>query len=258
MGVPDLTVGVPDLKFIHEVTVRHPYYFVIFLRIMPRQPRIVIPNVPHHVTQRGNRRQLTFFCEDDYQLYCDIMKKSCKKYEVTILAYCLMPNHVHLVAVPTSESALRFAIGEAHERYTKQINLRMDWKGHLWQGRFFSVPMDDDYLNKCVRYIEQNPVRADLCKYPEDYKWSSAQAHLFQKSDPLIERGSMVERHPNWRDFLNKTLDSAEIDLIRKNSQVGRPLGSQSFIQKIEQSTGFDFTLRKPGPKSGTRSEIGA
>ena len=197
---------------------------------MPKLPRIVIPNVPHHVTQRGNRKQSTFFCEADYQLYCDLLQKSCKKYEVTLLAYCLMPNHVHLVVVPSSESSLSLAIGEVHKSYTKQINLRMNWKGHLWQGRFFSAPMDDDYFDKCVRYIELNPVRANLCKCPEAYKWSSAQAHLFQKIDPLLDVGFMVERHPNWQEFLTQKLDPADIDLIRKNSQGGRPLGVISEI----------------------------
>jgi putative transposase len=109
---------------------------------MVRIARVVAPAVPHHVTQRGNRRQQTFFSDEDYQVYLELMSEWCKKHKVQIWAYCLMPNHVHLIAVPETKDALNLAIGEAHRRYTRRINFREGWRGHLWQGRFSSFVKD--------------------------------------------------------------------------------------------------------------------
>ena len=145
---------------------------------MPRIARVVAPGLPHHITQRGNRRQETFFCKEDYQSYLAFMAEWCQKSQVEIWTYCLMPNHVHLIAVPKSEEGLRRAIGEAHKRYSNRINSREGWRGHLWQGRFSSYPLDEAYLLTASRYIEMNPVHARLVKAPEDYPWSSASAHL--------------------------------------------------------------------------------
>ena len=145
---------------------------------MPRIARAVAVGIPHHVTQRGNRRQPTFFCEDDYENYLSLIAEWCLRWGVDIWAYCLMPNHVHLIAVPSSEDGLRRAIGEAHRRYTRAVNFREGWRGHLWQGRFSSHAMEERYLLTAVRYIELNPVRAALVQKPEEYRWSSAAAHL--------------------------------------------------------------------------------
>jgi putative transposase len=123
--------------------------------------------MPHHITQRGNRRQQTFFCEEDYEAYLQLMAEWCAKHAVEIWAYCLMPNHVHLVAVPNSEDGLRRAIGEAHRRYTRRINFREGWRGRLWQGRFASFVMDEPYLLAAARYVELNPIRAGLAMVSE-------------------------------------------------------------------------------------------
>ena len=145
---------------------------------MARIARVVVPGIPHHITQRGNRRQETFFCAEDYQAYLALLGEWCQHWKVEVWAYCLMPNHVHVIAVPTSEDALRRAIGEAHRRYTRRVNFREGWRGHLWQGRFGSCPVDEPYLLAAARYIEQNPVRAGLAATPWDYPWSSAAAHV--------------------------------------------------------------------------------
>ena len=129
---------------------------------MARIARVVAPGVPHHVTQRVNRRQQTFFCDDDSRAYLELMAQWCSRCAVEMWAYCLMPNHVHLVAVPESEDGLRRGIGEAHRRYTRRINFRERWRGHLWQGRFASYAMEERYLLAAARYIEMNPVRAGL------------------------------------------------------------------------------------------------
>ena len=133
---------------------------------MPRIARIIAPGIPHHVTQRGNRRMETFFRDEDYQAYLSLMAEWCRKYNVAIWAYCLMPNHVHLIAIPETEEGLRLAVGEAHRRYSAMINRRQKWTGHLWQGRFSSFPMDETYLLAAVKYIEMNPVRARLVAIP--------------------------------------------------------------------------------------------
>ena len=151
---------------------------------MARIARVVAEHYPHHITQRGNRRQDTFFCDDDYRYYIQLMAEWCGKCGVTIWAYCLMPNHVHLIAVPESEDGLRRALGEAHRRYTRHINFREKWKGHLWQGRFASFLMDEEYLLAAARYIELNPVRTGLVSIPEEYPWSSAKAHI--KGETMI------------------------------------------------------------------------
>ena len=129
---------------------------------MARLARVIAPGLPHHVTQRGNRRQQTFFCDEDYQSYIHLMSEWCGAHEVEIWAYCLMPNHVHLIAVPHLEDGLRHAVGEVHRRYTRMVNFREGWRGHLWQGRFASFVLDEPYLLKATRYIELNPVRAGL------------------------------------------------------------------------------------------------
>ena len=125
--------------------------------------------MPHHVTQRGNRRQQTFFCDDDYFSYLDLIGEWCSASGVEIWGYCLMPNHVHLIVVPRSEDGLHRALGEAHQRYTRRVNLREGWCGHLWQGRFASFAMDQRHLLQAARYVEMNPVRAKLCRVP--WRW---------------------------------------------------------------------------------------
>jgi len=139
---------------------------------MARLARVVVPGVAHHVTQRGNRRQPTFFQEDDYRAYLELLGHWCGRCGVEVWAYCLMPNHVHLIVVPENEDGLRRGLGEAHRRYTRRINFRAGWRGHLWQGRFASFAMDERYLRRAARYVELNPVRAKLCRMPWRWPWS--------------------------------------------------------------------------------------
>jgi len=169
---------------------------------MARMARVVVPNYPHHVTQRGNRRQKTFFCDADYKYYLELMSVSSKKAGTEIWAYCLMPNHVHLVMLPGEEDGLRAALGEAHRRYTGYINCREGWRGHLWQERFHSFVMDEEYLLATVRYVERNPVAARLCDKPEQWRWSSAQAHIEGKDNKLVRVQPMLGRIDDWQSYL--------------------------------------------------------
>ena len=154
---------------------------------MARIARVVALGYPHHITPRGNRRQQVFFCAEDYLAFLDLMAQWCRKYQVEIWCYCLMPNHVHLVAVPQSEGGLARGIGEAHRRYTRRINFREKWRGHLWQERFASYPMDESYLFAAMRYVEKNLIAAGLADNPREYRWSSARAHLERKDDQLVK-----------------------------------------------------------------------
>lgn len=144
---------------------------------MPRKNRIVMPGVAHHIVQRGTRKQKTFFSTKDYSLYLKLLFKYSSEYRLEILAYCLMPNHIHLVAIPLSKESLSFAVGRTHQLYALQINKREGWQGHLWQERFFSLPLDQSHLNQCVKYVHLNPVKAGLVKTSQEYRWSSAWKH---------------------------------------------------------------------------------
>ena len=216
---------------------------------MARLARVVVPGVPHHVTQRGNRRLETFFEDADYKAYLELMAESCAAAKVAVWAYCLMPNHVHLVLVPKDPDGLKAALGEAHRRYTRRINFREGWRGHLWQERFHSFPMDEQYLMAAARYVELNPVRARLVKRPRAWRWSSARAHLAGKDDSLVQAAPLLERIPDWTAFLAGGMEADDLEQIRKHSRTGRPLGSDRFIARLERRLGRTLAPQKPGPK---------
>jgi putative transposase len=216
---------------------------------MARLARVVAPGFPHHITQCGNRRQQTYFCDEDYQRYVELMAEWCNALEVEILAYCLMPNHVHLIAVPQSADGLGRAIGEAHRRYTRMINFRERWRGHLWQGRFASFVLDEPYLLTAARYVELNPVRAGLVGAPSRYRWSSAAAHVRGKDDALVKVAPLLELAPNWRAFLARVIREEDIKLLRAHENTGRPLGDEAFLATLEQDLGRILKRQKPGRK---------
>jgi putative transposase len=217
---------------------------------MARLARVVAPGLPHHVTQRGNRRQRTFFCDEDYDCYVQLMAQFCRVEQVEIWAYCLMPNHVHLIAVPKSADGLRRAIGEAHRRYTRMVNLRKGWRGHLWQGRFASFVLDEPYLLTAARYVELNPVRAGLVNTPSRYRWSSAAAHLRGRDDSLVRVAPLLQLAPNWRRLLSRVIREEELTVLRAHEHTGRPLGDEAFLASLEQRLGRILRRQKPGPKS--------
>lgn len=217
---------------------------------MARMARIVVPHYPHHVTQRGNRRQRTFFSPEDYRAYIDLMSYWCGEKGVDIWGYCLMPNHVHLIAVPESKDSLKSAIGEAHRRYTRMVNFREDWRGHLWQGRFASYVMQERYLLACIRYIEMNPVRSGLVNRPEQWPWSSARAHLAGESDGLVNVAPLLRIFGKpWEKVLGQAAESEQTETLRRHERTGRPLGDTAFIEMLEGKTHLRLRPRKRGPK---------
>lgn len=216
---------------------------------MARIARVIAAGIPHHVTQRGNRRMQTFFGEDDYRSYISLLAEWCRKCQVEIWAYCLMPNHVHLIAVPTTEDALRCGIGEAHRRYSRMINFRQNWRGHLWQGRFASFPMDETYLLAAARYVEMNPVKAGIVEDAAAWPWSSTRAHLAATDDELVTVTPLLQMAGDWRLFLAGTAEEERVNEIRKHERTGRPLGSEGFIERLETTLDRPLKRGKPGPK---------
>ena len=214
--------------------------------------RIVVPGYPHHVTQRGSRRQQTFFEDADYLAYLELIGELKESTGVDVWAYCLMPNHIHVIAVPQHEQSLAKLFGVAHHRYARRVNLAHDWRGHLWQERFHSVVMDDAHVLAAVRYVELNPVRAGLCAFAEDWPWSSVHAHLGETFDNLVTVAPMRERVPNWRHYLSEESAPKLQDSIRKHTRTGRPAGNRRFIRQLEKETGKRLHRRKPGPKTNS------
>ncbi|MBT3553768.1 MAG: transposase [Rhodospirillaceae bacterium] len=216
---------------------------------MSRIARAVIPGIPHHVTQRGNRRLETFFSDDDYRLYIDLLAESCQRSGTEIWGYCLMPNHVHLIMVPADADGLRASLGEAHRRYARAINQREDWRGHLWQERFQSFPMDEAHLAAAARYVELNPVRARLSKRAENWSWSSARAHLEGRDDGLCNVAPLLERCGDWKALLASGLDDEDHKTIQRHARSGRALGSEKFLTRMETVLGRPIRHQKRGRK---------
>lgn len=221
---------------------------------MARLPRLVVPDHPHHVTQRGNRREPVFFCDDDYRLYLDLLREWAGKAKTQIWAYCLMPNHVHLILTPKTPGGLRATLGETHRRYTRHINFRKGWRGHLWQERFHSFTMDEEHLIACARYVALNPVAAGLAAQPEDWPWSSAKAHLTGEQDGITALDPLAARITDWRALLDGGVDDAMAKRLEMHLRTGRPLGSDSFIAALEVRFGKALTPQKPGRPRKTKT----
>jgi putative transposase len=224
--------------------------------IMARIARLVVPGAPHHVTQRGNRREPTFFGDDDYRLYRALLAEAAAKAETEIWAYCLMPNHVHVILVPADPDGLRRTFADLHRRYTAHINARNRWTGHLWQGRFGSVAMDEMHLYAAARYVPLNPVRARLTAKAEDWPWSSARAHLAGKDDGVVKVRPLLDRIDDFTAFLTAPFDEdAEYLALRRAETIGRPIGGDDWIKQLERDHGRTLTPRKRGRKPAEQTD---
>jgi len=224
---------------------------------MARLPRLVIPGLPYHVTQRGNRRARTFFEDGDYVLYRDLLTQAAERAGAEVWCYCLMPNHVHVVVVPSDEDGLRRTFADTHRRYTGYINARNRWTGHLWQGRFGAVAMDEAHLAAAARYVAFNPVRARLVARAEDWTWSSTRAHLGLCKDPLVRTAPLLDRFGDFARFLGQPgHDEPEWRALRRSETSGRPLGSADWLEQLEGRTGRVLRPQKRGPKQRDASCI--
>jgi putative transposase len=218
---------------------------------MPKFARLVVPDCPHHIIQRGNRRQQVFFGDSDKELYLKLMKRHAERAGISFVAYCLMNNHVHLIGVPKTVQSLARGIGEAHRKYTNIVNIREGWKGYLWQGRFISFPMDEKHLFFAIRYVERNPVRAGIVKEAEDYPWSSARAHVDKTDDILVSGGQNPLRIDDWRAYLKENDEDEFIKQMERCEKTGRPFGDDDFLRRLEALTGRKILPRTPGRKKG-------
>jgi putative transposase len=216
---------------------------------MARLARVVLPGLPHHVTQRGNGRARTFFGDEDYALYCDLLASHCRAAEVEIWAWCLMPNHVHLILVPSDSDGLRRALSRVHRAYGGIIQARRKRTGHFWQGRFGAVAMDEAHLAAALRYVSLNPLRARLVERAQDWRWSSTRAHLRGKDDGVTALKPVREIIPDFAGLLASAPEQDLFDKLRAAESIGRPLGNDRFLARIERQTGRVLKPGKRGPK---------
>ena len=219
---------------------------------MARISRIVVPEYPHHVTQRGVRSMTVFYNQEDRLCYLRFMADETERFGVEVLAWCLMTNHVHFIAVPEREESMARAFGEAHRRYTRMKNFSEGVRGYLFQGRFGSSVLDERHLLTATRYVEMNPVRAKMVILPWEYHWSSAAYHAgLLESDPLVKDRSMMGLVREWREYLLG--GEEQEDEIRLATRTGRPAGDQRFVSAIEGITGRDLSMGKPGRPANRR-----
>ncbi len=217
---------------------------------MARIGRFVVPGLPHHVTQRGNRRERVFFSDADYELYRDLLHEACSRELVAVWSYCLLPNHVHLILTPATPEGLGRALGRGHRRYSTFVNARNRVTGHLFQGRFSSVVMDEEHLMAAARYVATNPVRAGLVERAEDWPWSSARAHLAGRDDGLVEVAPLLSRcGGRFADLIEAEPAPALTASLRAAETIGRPLGAPPFLDRLAALAGRDPRPQKRGRK---------
>jgi putative transposase len=221
---------------------------------MARLARAVFPGHPHHVTQRGNGRATTFFCDEDYALYRDLLGQHARAAGVEIWAWVLMPNHVHLVLVPSDADGIRRALASLHRRYAGHVHARLKRTGHFWQGRFGCVAMDEAHLGAALRYLALNPARARLAERATDWPWSSVHAQL-GRGDGMTATGPVAARYPDFAALIEAGEDEAMSERLRRGETIGRPIGDASFLDHLERESGRPL---RPGKRGRRGRELNA
>lgn len=216
---------------------------------MARQARIVISNTHHHISQRGNRGDNVFFEKQDYQTYLDLLQEQCARFQVSIYSYCLLPNQVHLILEPKNAELMARAVGETHRRYTNHINTRQNWRGHLFQDRFFSYATDEQHALRAARFIETLPVTLKIAPEPQNYLWSSAKSRIKVIQNSFLKDFQSFHDTQNWQDYLARPIDPTEMNQIQLHLQTGRPRGSELFLNNIEEQIGRTVRPQKRGRK---------
>ncbi|MBI4685227.1 MAG: transposase [Nitrospirae bacterium] len=216
---------------------------------MPRIARAVAAGFPHHIIQRGNNKEKVFFDKEDRERYLSLLKRYSETWESPILAYCLMSNHVHLIAKPQTEESLYKMMQGVTLCYTQHINRKLNRTGRLWESRYYSCIVDKErYLWAVARYIEQNPVRAKMVKRIEDYPYSSAKAHIAGVRDAVLGEDLFQEQQrKDYIDFVRAGIPEKETNSIRYYTKTGRPFGSEEFIKKMEKKLERKFILMPAG-----------
>jgi len=222
---------------------------------MPRKNRVLFPGVPHHITQRGNHREQVFFENGDPEFYLSLLHANTRMRDVAVFAYCLMPNHVHLVVVPSDSDGIHRSLKAVHSQYAQRINRMRNSSGHLWQGRYRSSPLDANHFVNAVRYVERNPVEAGMVATAEDYLWSSAAAHCGLREDRILEsrqRSSLLSGIANWSSWLARGVPDDCRDTLRRHERRNLPCGSSEFVAMLERAAGREL---RPKARGGQRKK---
>ena len=209
---------------------------------VPRIARVAVEGLPHHVTQRGNYRQVVFEDDADRARYLEYLCQYKWRYGLKVWAWCLMHNHVHLIVVPESAESISKTLHMTHMRYANYANRKRGCQGHLWQGRFYSCVLEGEHIGMAVRYVERNPVRARMARNGEDYRWSSARGHVTGKpdgvSDDLPKEDMLAGVRGGWSKWLAMPEQCEGLEMLRKSTRTGRPFGSVGFIARVEAILG--------------------
>ena len=199
-----------------------------------------------------------FFSDADYELYRDLLAQQCRKHGVAVWAYCLMPNHIHLILVPDRAEALGRALGETHRRYSAVVNARMRVTGHVFQSRFGSAVMDEERLMAAARYVALNPAPARLAPHAQVWRWSSVRAHLAARDDALATVAPLLARcNGRFGDLIDAPASNEAVAALRGAETIGRPLGSPAFLDSLAALAGRDPRPRKRGPKPRVNKGFG-
>ncbi len=228
------------------------FSLLISVAIVGRFTRVVAVDVAHHVTQCGTGRRFILDCDADRIVYLKLMRENMALHGVTLVGYCLMSNHVHLIAIPGKPDGLAQAMKQINGRYACYWNISHQANGHVWQGRFYSCPLDEPHLWEALRYTELNPKRARMVAEPEHWPWSSAASHCGAGiDDKAVDLGKWRDywTPESWRKYLQAGEDESKLAAIRQRTHTGRPLGSGEFIQGLEKATQRRLTLKKRGPR---------
>lgn len=231
---------------------------------MPRRARMYIPNLPYHIVQRGNNREACFIEPENYLFYLELWQKLSKRYGVAVHAYCLMTNHIHFLVTPETEDAISTTMKVVGSRYAQYINLKYKRTGTLWEGRHrSSMIQTEKYLLTCYRYIELNPIRAEMVKRPEEYKWSSYGMNAWgdhgwlTPHDEYLALGkSIYERCYVYRDIFKTQLSEENLHLFRKSAHYCQPIGDERFKRQIEKKYGLKLGQSKRGRPSRAENEM--
>lgn len=232
---------------------------------MPRIGRIVLPNYPHHIVQRGHNRQVVFAAAEDYQRYLDDLRELKDAFGVKVYAFCLMTNHVHLLLAPgESVAGMGQLMKSLAARMTRYRNREERRTGTLWEGRYkSSLVQTETYLLACSRYIELNPVRARMVAEAGDYPWSSYRLRMqpadsWLDSNPCFEALGQTDeqRRRRWQAFVSQAVAPEQLETIRSALQRGQLTGSERFVREIEQITGLRVETRGRGrPKKACETQ---
>ena len=231
---------------------QHGEVAAVIVPVMGRFNRVVAVDFPHHITQRGNGRRFILDCDTDRAVYLRLLHENMDIYGVALIGYCLMSNHVHLITIPTKADGLAEALKQTHGRYACYWNVAHQSSGHVWQGRYYSCPLDQTHLWEALRYTELNPLRARLVSEPELWPWSSAAIHCGTYEHDAFLALDAWRRHwtvTAWREYLGEGEIESKLAVIRQRTHTGRPLGTAEFIQDLEKATQRQLALQKRGPR---------